>query len=319
MKHIRSCCILLVACLLLACFAGCGTGTQKEPDTSSDPAAEGGETQETGIQFTDMLGREIRLDEPADRIVVLTAADCEIVYALGAGDLVIGRGEYCNYPAEVLEVPAVQSGYETNIEQVIALQPDVLLMSSMDQSQEQVAQIEQAGITVVMSNADTLEGVYACIEMIGVLLGKESEAKALTDGMKSDLAELAENAFDGEKTVYFEVSPLEFGLWTAGQNTFMNEIATLMGLKNCFGEVDGWGMISEEQVLLRNPDVIVSNTMYFGEGPTPTEEILARDGWENVTAVQNEAVLNLQNDELTRPGPRLVDGARALYDFVAAH
>ncbi len=315
MKNIKSCCILLVACLLLACFAGCGTGGQKEPD----PNADGGKTEETGIHFTDMLGREIHLDAPVERIAVLTAADCEIVYALGAGELVVGRGEYCNYPAEVLEVPSVQSGYETNIEQVMALQPDVLLMSSMDQSQEQVGQIEQAGITVVMSNADTLAGVYECIEMIGILLGKEAEAKELSDGMKSDLAELAEKGFNGEKSVYFEVSPLEWGLWTAGKNTFMNEIAEILGLENCFAEVDGWGMISEEQVLLRNPDVIVSNTMYFGEGPTPTEEILGRTGWENVSAVKNEAVLNLQNDELTRPGPRLVDGAQALYDFAAAH
>ena len=130
--------------------------------------------------------------------------------------------------------------------------------------------------------------------------------------------ELKENAADAEeeKTVYFEVSPLEYGLWTAGKGTFMNEIAEMLGLKNCFDDVEGWAAISEEQVLERNPDYIVTITMYFGEGPTPEEEIMSRKGWEDVTAVINEDILNLQNNELSRPAPRLLDGAQMLYDFV---
>jgi iron complex transport system substrate-binding protein len=96
----------------------------------------------------------------------------------------------------------------------------------------------------------------------------------------------------------------------------MNEIANLIGLKNCFEDVEGWGEISEEQVLERNPDYIVTISMYFGEGPTPVEEILSRKGWGDVTAVKNEAILNLQNNELSRPGPRLADGAKLLYEFV---
>ena len=120
----------------------------------------------------------------------------------------------------------------------------------------------------------------------------------------------------GEKTVYFEVSPLQWGLWTAGKNTFMDEVANMMGLKNCFDDVEGWSEISQEQVIERNPDYIVTITMYFGEGPTPEEEILLREGWADVTAVKNKAILNLPNNELSRPAPRLVDGAKALYDFV---
>ena len=90
----------------------------------------------------------------------------------------------------------------------------------------------------------------------------------------------------------------------------------MMGLKNCFDDVEGWAAISEEQVLERNPDYIMTITMYFGEGPTPEEEIMSRPGWENVTAVQNHAILNLRDDELSRPAPRLADGAKILYDFV---
>ena len=96
----------------------------------------------------------------------------------------------------------------------------------------------------------------------------------------------------------------------------MNEIAEMIGLTNCFSDVNGWAEISEEQVLSRNPDYIVTISMYYGEGPTPTEEIMARTGWENVTAVKNGAILNLANNELSRPANRLADGAQMLYDFV---
>ena len=136
--------------------------------------------------------------------------------------------------------------------------------------------------------------------------------------MKQTFDAVSENAGDGTKSIYFEVSPLEYGLWTAGSGTFMDEIATMLGLKNCFADVEGWAQISEEQVLERNPDYIVTISMYYGEGPTPEEEIMARPGWENVTAVKDQKILNLPDNELSRPGPRLADGAQALYDFVNA-
>jgi len=96
----------------------------------------------------------------------------------------------------------------------------------------------------------------------------------------------------------------------------MNEICEILNLKNVFDDVVGWGEISEEQVMERNPDYIVTISMYFGEGPTPEEEIMSRKGWEDITAVKNGAILNLSNNELSRPAPRLVDGAKLMFDFV---
>lgn len=319
--------LLLALCLVFG-MAGCGnTQTEtKEPDTTpvtdtpqnDTPATEPEvEDPSTAVTITDMKGREITLEEPAERIVALTASDCEILYAIGAGDTLVGRGKYCDYPAEVLDVPAVESGATTNLEEIIALKPDVLLMSDMAQTEEQIAQLEAAGIQAVVSEATDIEGVYTAIEMIGKLMGKDENAAAVIDSMKTTFEDIkAKSTGDGTQTVYFEVSPLQYGLWTAGANTFMDEIATMLGLTNCFADVDGWGEISEEKVLERNPDFIVTITMYFGEGPTPKEEILSRVGWENVTAVQNEAILNLQNNELSRPAPRLADGAQMLFDFV---
>lgn len=310
-----------IAALLAALLLALTACAQPQPPAAAAPAATalpaGAPAGNNPVTITDMAGREITLAEPATRVVALTAADCEILYALGAGDLLVGRGEYCDYPAAVLEVPSVQSGYETNLEQILALEPQVLLMAMMAQPEEHVAALEAAGVRVVVSDAQDIPGVYTAIEMIGALLGRETEAAGMIDSMKAAFSELAEGAGgDGEKTVYFEVSPLEYGLWTAGADTFMNEIAELLGLRNAFADVSGWAEISEEQVLERNPDYIVTISMYFGEGPTPVEEILGRAGWQNVTAVKNGAILHLENNELSRPSYRLVDGARALYQFV---
>ena len=334
MKRTQLLALLLAAVMLLAVLTGCAakaepaqeepaqaetapeteeTAPAEDPAPEEEPEAE--ETSEA-VTLTDMTGREITLDAPAERVVALTASDCEILYALGAGDLLVGRGEYCDYPAEVLDVPSVQSGYDTNIEQIIALEPQVLLMSTMAQTEEQVQQLEAAGVHVVVSDAQDIEGTYTAINMIGELTGKQAEAASIVESMQKTFDELKANALDGTKTVYFEVSPLQYGLWTAGSGTFMDEIATMLGLTNCFADVTGWGEISEEQVLERNPDYIVTISMYYGEGPTPEEEILSRTGWENVTAVKDGKILNLQNNELSRPGPRLADGAKAMYDFV---
>ena len=304
--------MLLVLILVMSCLCGCGGGSA---ETGDDDNQNGGEAV---ISVTDQKGRVIELSEPAKRVVALTASDCEIIYALGAEETLVGRGEYCTYPAEVTEVTMVASGSETNLEQIIALAPQVVLMNEMDQTEEQVNALEKAGIKVVVNDANNIEETYDSIEIIGTIVGKDAEAKAMVDSMKSAFAgmEAHKDIFAG-KTVYFEVSPLEYGLWTAGPGSFMDEIATMMGLTNIFGDVDPWAQVSEEQVLQRNPDYIVSVAMYFGEGMTPVEEILSRPGWSNVTAIKNNDILNLQNDELSRPGPRLVDGAQLLFDIIS--
>ena len=272
--------------------------------------------ESTAVTVTDMAGREITLDAPATKVVALTASDCEILAALGAEDTLVGRGEYCDYPESVLEVPAVQSGADTNLEQIIALEPQVVIMAKMAQTEEQVAALEEAGIRVVVSDAQDIEGVYTAIRLIGALVGRNDEAEAMVADMQSTFADIAAKSENTGKTVYFEVSPLQWGLWTAGKGTFMDELATMCGLTNAFADVEGWAEISEEQVLERDPDYIVTISMYYGEGPTPVEEIQSRAGWDVLKAVQNDAIFNADSNEVSRPGPRLKDAAEALYTFV---
>lgn len=274
--------------------------------------------EEAGISVTDMLGREVTLSALIERIVVLEPSDCEILDALGAANLIVGRGAYCDL-ASIADVSVVETGYDTNVEEIIALKPDLVIMNMMNQNPEQVAQIEAAGIPVLSSETTDIAGVYTNIRCIGACLGKEAEAEAVIAGMHEVFAAVGtdKEALAG-KTVYFEVSPLQWGLWSAGSGTFMDEVASLLGLTNIFSDVSGWVEVSEEQVIARDPDYIVTITMYYGEGPTPEEEILSRAGWEGIAAVKEAAILNLTGNELSRPSPRLADGARMLYDFVNA-
>lgn len=312
---------ILAALLLLTTLVACAPADIVAPETTEAPGTltEVAEVPAvtTGIQTVDMMGREIKLDAPATRVVALSAADCEILYAIGAGDLLVGRGEFCDYPQEVLDVPAVQSGMETNIEQIIALAPQVLFMSAMAQTEDQVKQLEAAGIQCIVSDAKDINGVYQAITLIGAVTGRDEDAFNVVTSMETTLSELSVHAGELKgKSVYFEVSPLQYGLWTAGKGTFMDEVATMLGLTNVFADMTGWAEVSEEQVLKANPDVIVTIAMYFGEGQTPVEEILSRPGWQDVTAVKNGDILSLPNNELSRPGPRIADGATALFDFI---
>ena len=307
---------VLAVIMVLTLLAGCGSASggqasEPAPEQTSEPVAEN-----TSITVTDMAGREVVLEKAAEKIVALEPSDCKILYYLDALDRLVGRGEYCDFPAEVMDVPSVQSGYETNIEEVIALEPEVVIMTRMAQTEDQVNALEKAGIKVIMTDAQDIEGVYTAIELIGKVVGRETEAQNTIDYMKSEFDAIKATALDEEKTIYFEVSPLEWGLWTAGNHTFMNEIAEMMGCKNAFADAEGWAEVSEEQVIAADPDYIVTITMYFGEGPTPEEEIAARPGWENIKAVVNGNIIDIQDNSLSRPSPRLVDGARALYGLV---
>ena len=329
--------LLLAVILVTALFAACANVA--EPDASPTPELtdEASPTPEetpevapdatpeptdttadfTEITVTDMMGREITLEKPAASIVALSPADCEIIYALGAGDLIIGRGEFCDYPPEVLDKPSAETGYQLNVEQVLLLNPQIIIMTTMAQSTEQVDAFDAAGIKVVVISAQDIEGTYQAIDIIGQLVGKTQEAAALVGSMKQTFEDIKQKSTgDGSKTVYFEVSPLEYGIWTAGSETFMDELAAMLGLTNAFSDVVSWGAISQEQVIERDPDYIVTIAMYFGEGVPPVDEILGRSGWENIKAITNGTVFNADSNEVARPGPRLVDAAQSLYNFV---
>ncbi|MBR6572071.1 MAG: ABC transporter substrate-binding protein [Clostridia bacterium] len=265
------------------------------------------------ITVTDMFGREVTIEGPVTRIIALEPSDCEMLCALGCEDALVGRGKYCDYPASVLELPAVQSGANTNLEEILALNPQVVVMSDMAHTTEQVELLEQNGIRVIGTDANSIEEVYANIRLLGMVMGKEAEAEALVARMQQTFADVAAKCGQTDKTIYFEVMPLEWGLWSAGSGTFMHELAEICGMKNAFADIEGWQQVSQEQVIERNPDYIVLVT---GMGEAAVDEVMARAGWEGITAIQNGDVYNADSYAMTRPAPRLMEAVIDLYNFL---
>lgn len=305
---------LLAVALVLV---GCSTQATNISDQNSGETAAA-----SAISFTDMAGREIELAKPAAKIVALTPSDAEILFTIDAGDKIVGRGEYVDFPEETQNIPSVGTDGNTNLEQIINLKPEVVILSPMTQTEDQMKALEDAGITVVVENANTIEQVYTNINDLGKLTGNEAEAENLVDEMKATFKDFTDQASRQElagNTVYYEISPLEFGLWTGGKNTFMNEIGNALGLKNVFGDLDSWAEISEEQVIEANPDYIITTSMPAANGSSPVDEIKKRPGWENINAVKNNQVFQANSDEFTRPGPRLMNAVETLYNFIYEH
>lgn len=311
--------LLVLATSILLFASACGkVENSVKPSTTPDISAVDDSTEATNFSVVDMVGKSIEFDKTPERIIALLASDVEILYEIGAKDSIVAVGEYCNYPSEVIEKEKIATGDKLNTEQIIAMDPDVVIMGVMGQTKEQTEQLENAGIKVVATNSENIEDTYKAISLLGQISGKAKEAESLIERMKTDFQEIKAKVDDNKKdaTIYYEVSPLVYGLWTAGQNTFMQELADIVGIKNIFEDVTGWAEISEEQVLERNPDYIMTVSMYFEGEMTPSDEILSRKNWANVNAVKNKKVISDETDMFTRPGPRLVDAAKQLYELV---
>ena len=176
---------ILIAALMLFAF-----GCKKEAEAPAEKPAEAPAPADGSFTVTDMAGREVKFEKPVDKAVALTASDCEIIYAIGGEAALVGRGEYCDYPPEVMAIPSLTSGAETNIEQIIALEPDTVFLSMMAQTQEQVDQLEKAGIRVVVSDAQDIEGTFTAIRLIGQVLGKTEEADQIVADKEKEIMEV---------------------------------------------------------------------------------------------------------------------------------
>lgn len=268
----------------------------------------------SAITVTDMEGREITLSEPATRIVAIYPSDCEIVCAIGCEDALVGTGLWCSYPASIVSLPKVQSGNDMNAEEIIKLDPQVVLLNTMVGVENQVKQLEENGITVVTSSTSDIASVYYAIRMIGALMDKNDEAEALIADMQGTFDDIKSKSSAEGKKIYFEVSPPQWGLCTAGGPSYLTELAEICGLTNVFGDIDnGWPYIDEEQVVARNPDYIV---LLSGMGAQGVEEILSREGWGEINAIKDKKVYNDDDSCMTVPGPRLKEAALELYNFV---
>jgi iron complex transport system substrate-binding protein len=297
--------LALAACAPQA-QAPAATAPATEPAATSAPA---------GMTLTDGLGREVRLDAPPQRIVSLAASNTEIIFALGAGDLLIGRDEFSDYPDAALAVPSIGSLYPSvNAEVVIDLQPDLVLAAGIT-SPDDVERLAGLGLTVYATRfAVTLDDVYADILDVGRLTGRSAEAQRLVAEMRARVAAVAATASQvaDRPLVFYEIDATEPARpWTAGPGTFVDQLISLAGGENLGNiAVDPYAQLSLEQLVDQDPDIIVLGSYTYG-GQSP-ELVAQRPGWQEIAAVRSGAVHVFDDNLVSRPGPRIVEGLETL-------
>ncbi|MFK9090502.1 ABC transporter substrate-binding protein [Bacillus salipaludis] len=313
--------LLFAVLLAVGVLAGCG---EKKDQVKEDNNAGVENKKEAAFPVTikDASGNEVILEKKPEKIVSLIPSNTEIAYALGADKEIVGVSDFDNYPEEVKQKEKI-GGMDINLEKILSLQPNLVLAhaSSAHNSEAGLQQLKDAGIAVlVVNDAQNFDQVFDSISMIGKATGETKKADELIQGMKEKLAEIKEKAKDikEKKTVFVEVSPAP-DIFTTGKNTFMNEMLTSINAENLANDQEGWIQLDQEEIIKRNPDVII--TTYGGyEEEKPADQVLSRKGWENVNAVKNKQVIDVDSDRVTRSGPRIVEGvedlAKAIYPEV---
>jgi iron complex transport system substrate-binding protein len=279
---------VLLVTLLILLFTACSP--QAAPATAS------------ALTFTDGLGRGITLKGPAQHIVSLAPSNTEILFAIGAGDQVVGRDQFSDYPEATKKVTDIGSATsdKLNTEQIVSLKPDLVLAAEIN-TPEQVKQLEDLGITVYyLKNPHTLEEMYGNLEIIAKLTGHEAETTALIASLKKRVA-----------SVFYELDSTDPAKpYTAGKDTFITLLIERAGGHNIAAELDSYPQMSLEQIVAADPNFIILGDATWG-GVTP-EMVASRPGWENLSAVQNDKVVPFDDNLVSRPGPRLVDGLEQL-------
>lgn len=270
--------------------------------------------QSEEIAIVDGLGRAIHLSAPAKRIVTLAPSNTEILYAVQAGSSLVGRDDFSNFPPEATSVAAIGgSGGAINMEVITKLQPDLVLAAEITPP-EQVKALEDLKIQVFyVPNPEDFEELFTNILDVGKLSGHEADAQSLVSSLK-DRVSAVEKRLAGVKTaptVFYELDATDPAKpWTSGPGTFIDYLLQRAAAKNIAGDMEGaWLQISQEELIVRNPDFILLGDSIFG---MTSEMVKARPGWSSLKAVNSNQVLPFNDDLVSRPGPRMVTGLEEL-------
>ncbi|MGI6628295.1 MAG: ABC transporter substrate-binding protein [Bacillota bacterium] len=257
--------------------------------------------------FIDGAGRTLELKESPKRIVSLSPAHTEILFALGLGERVVGVSNWCNKPEEALEREKVGDAFNLSKEKLVALKPDIVFIPGTQDSQ-QVKEVEDLGITVYVSNPASIAEVLEDIQRVAVVAGIEKKGKELVGKMEQELKSLSQDLeiHSGSKPTVLVV--LDQELWTVGPGSFMNDVLDRAGGDNMVKDVDmQYLQISMEEVLAKDPDVILVTI--------PEDQIAglkSRPGWSDLRAVKDQRVYFVDGDLTSRPGPSIVEGVKEI-------
>jgi len=272
-----------------------------------------------GYGFTDARGKVIVLPAKAKRIVSLSPAVTEILYAAGAGKVMVGATTYCNYPAAANDLAKI-GGYSArtiSLEAIVALRPD-LVIGEASMHGQLAAQIEGTGIAFAGVKLADFDDIYLAMANLARAGGDEQASATAARSMKARVEAISTRiaAIPASKrpTVFWEV--WNEPLMTAGPGTFISMVLVGAGARNVFADItEDWPVISFEAIVARNPDWIMASETH-ASAVTP-ESLAKRPGWSSLSAVRNRKIALFDGDIVSRPGPRYVDAmelvAKALY------
>ena len=311
--------LFLLSSILILCtiqFSACSpqvnTATELPPDVLDQPTDTA--SSPVPLKIADGLDREIILDEPAQRIVSLAPSNTEILFAIGAGEQVLARDEFSDFPTQASDLPSVGGGFgDYNLEAIVALQPDLVLAAEIN-TPEQVKALEDLGLTVFfLPNPTSLEEMYQNLVTVAMLTGHSDDADELVEDLRDRVTKVEEEIHSSidRPAVFYELDATDPSApWTAGAGTFINTLIVMAGGENIATDLEGdYLQISVEELLVRDPQVILLGDAAYGVSP---ESVKERIGWSNINALSNDRIYSFDDNLVSRPGPRLVDGLEQL-------
>ncbi len=323
MKKLKNKVALLVAMMLLVMgLAGCGekakdsngadsganslsaetTNADSEQDDLGNASGEASDVADTvyPFDFTDSYGNVVTIEAEPERIVSVAPNMTELLFELGVGDKVVGRTDYCDYPAETANIDSVGAIDKPDLEKIISLEPDVVIATTF--TEEGIAKLDAAGIPVVVLHEEgTVDGVYVMISDMGNIVNKNQQAAATIEEMKTTIADVQEKTKDLEKpTVYYVVGYGEYGDYTAGGDTFVGGMLEIAGGDNIAKDISGWN-ISLEKLIESDPDIIIISEWM-------KDDFINAPNYCELSAVKNGKVYTMDVNMLERQGCRNDDG-----------
>jgi len=260
------------------------------------------------IEVTDQLGRVVKLEEVPERIISLASGNTEILFALGLGDKVVGVTDFCDYPPEAKEKPSIGGFSTPNIEEVVVLEPDLILVASIHKG-EVILALEGKGLTVFALDPKTIDEILESITLIGEITGKEGEASQLVTEMSNRIKAVTDKTdglSEAQRPRVFYITwhdPLR----TAGGDTWHEELIVKAGGINIAHDLTGYATINLETVIDANPQVIITGAGMGTGADLPLQFAKTEERLRNVDARINNRVYAVFTDLSGRPGPRIVD------------
>lgn len=278
---------------------------QEEKDTTEDKenATDEAEGDYYPITIQDRFGKDVVIEKEPEKIISISPEMTETLFAIGVGDKVIGRTDYCDYPSDVLSIESIGSLTEPNIEKIIESGADVVFASS-HVNDESVAQLNEQGVKVVaLSWNENLEGVYGYMTTIGQVVNRTQETEDLVTKMKEIFDQYTKAVADLEKpTAYFITGFGEYGDYAATGDTFLGQLIEMAGAENAAADGTMWSY-SIEKLVEKDPQYLMCSSSYNSK-----EQIEGLEGYKTLTAVKEGHLYEVDENLFFRQGPRLADG-----------